>query len=201
MTTLRLFLFLIAVLSACGCASVRTVSIVENRALAPVRENKGELVGTVKVEPFREAIVNGKETVYLEGNRLRTQGGGGSKEGKAVAAALAKYLKKKGFLNRPNAQLRIVGDLTLINPGSRELRVLVGLGAGASRLETRAVIYNDDASEHEPWLVIWTTSHSGREPGALFSLAPPPFGPGLLIAGASATAVGFSAVCGLVDQS
>ena len=126
----------------------------------------------------------------MDGNRLRTKSGEVTREGAKVAAAVVAHLKKKGFIETRSAQLLVVGDLTLVNHGSRELRTLVGLGVGASRLDSRVVVYNTDVSTREPWLVIWTTSHSGREPGAIFSLAPPPFGPGILIAGASTAAVG-----------
>lgn len=69
----------------------------------------------------------------------------------------------------------VTGQLWDEDPGSRALRILVGLGAGRSRLSGRFCAYNLDKSSSKPWLTVYTEGGSGREPGAIWSLVPGPY--------------------------
>lgn len=76
--------------------------------------------------------------------------------------------------NKPTNGLWIKGQMTEEEMGSRALRTIIGLGAGKTKLDTRTFVYNLDKSKTLPWLTIWTSGHSGHEPGAIFSAMPSP---------------------------
>ncbi len=59
------------------------------------------------------------------------------------------------------------GFFTRVNQGSRLLRGTIGLGAGATKLETRVEIYDLDVSDSRPFLTFSTTGGSNAEPGAI----------------------------------
>lgn len=115
-----------------------------------------------------------------------------SKLGHDLAEALLKTLDKKPegniLINTgiPKDGLWIKGQMTEEIQGSRILRTLIGLGAGKTRLDTKTYIYNVNKSKKTPWLTIWTSGHSGHEPGALFSAMPSPM-PVFNIIGATST--------------
>jgi hypothetical protein len=86
----------------------------------------------------------------------------------------------------PRTGLWIKGQMTQEVQGSRALRTLIGLGAGKTKLDTITYVYNLDKSKKAPWLTIWTSGHSGYEPGAVFSAMPSPI-PIFNILGATST--------------
>lgn len=61
----------------------------------------------------------------------------------------------------------IRGSFVRVNQGSRMLRGAIGLGAGATKLETRVQVYDLDTSDTEPFLTFSTTGGSNAEPGAI----------------------------------
>ena len=67
--------------------------------------------------------------------------------------------------------LVISGQLTKVNQGSRALRVVVGLGAGGTKMETAVQVYDPAAPGHEPALVFRTTGGSGAKPGVFVGAA------------------------------
>jgi hypothetical protein len=67
---------------------------------------------------------------------------------------------------RANAWL-ITGDFVRVNGGSRELRGLVGLGLGGTKMETVVRVYDLSRSSKEPVLQFETSGGSNAEPGAL----------------------------------
>ena len=65
-------------------------------------------------------------------------------------------------------------QVTMQRKGTRALRALVGLGLGKTILETRTVIYDPKISKTDPWLEVWTSGGSNREPGMIFAGGPSP---------------------------
>jgi hypothetical protein len=67
---------------------------------------------------------------------------------------------------RTNAWL-ITGEFVRVNGGSRELRGLVGLGLGGTKMETVVRVYDLSRSSKAPVLQFETSGGSNAEPGAL----------------------------------
>lgn len=61
--------------------------------------------------------------------------------------------------------LLLEGNITKINQGSRALRVVVGFGAGGTKIETTVVVYDTDFHPGKRVLAFDTTGGSGAEPG------------------------------------
>ncbi|EDY18252.1 hypothetical protein CfE428DRAFT_4036 [Chthoniobacter flavus Ellin428] len=81
----------------------------------------------------------------------------------AERAADAHRLPRQGWL--------ITGEFLRVNTGNRELRALVGLGAGGSKMETRVSVI-DLAGNGKPFLTFETTGGSNAMPGLLESSGP-----------------------------
>ncbi len=65
----------------------------------------------------------------------------------------------------------ISGQFTRVNQGSRALRVVVGLGAGGTKMETAVQVFDSAAPGHEPALAFRTTGGSGAKPGVFVGAA------------------------------
>jgi hypothetical protein len=59
-----------------------------------------------------------------------------------------------------------------VNQGSRALRIIVGFGAGGTKLETRVQVLDLSRSEPAPFLTMFTTGGSGLAPGAWAAFTP-----------------------------
>jgi hypothetical protein len=81
----------------------------------------------------------------------------------AQRASTTKSLPRTGWL--------ITGELTRVNTGNRELRAIVGLGAGGSKMEMRVSV-TDLAGNGKPFLTFDTTGGSNAMPGLLESSGP-----------------------------
>jgi hypothetical protein len=162
-----------------GCASVSVVSIQETRALAPSLGGAGGGKGggtTAVVEDFCGPVRGG--TLYYDSasGLICGESRENGVAGKLMADILRKELERRGV----GRGLRVRGQVISEEAGSAAMRALFGLGLGGSRLETRTLVFNENKSSKIPWLTVWTDGGSGREPGAAFSIIPPPFGPLLL---------------------
>lgn len=71
----------------------------------------------------------------------------------------------------PHAGWLVTGEFLRVNTGNRELRALVGLGAGGSKMETRVSVI-DLAGNGKPFLTFDTTGGSNAMPGLLESSGP-----------------------------
>jgi hypothetical protein len=172
-----------------GCASAKITHQSERRNLAPAVAAHGKAKsGQVTVSPALAVLPEGENpkqtTLVLDKNghsRAHGRKPIESKIGQALADETKKAVAKAGA---PKESLTIESRITVQEPGSRALRALVGLGAGRSRMDTRTLVFVPGKSKAVPWLEIWTTSHSGREPGAIFSAVPSPFLPINILNGA-----------------
>lgn len=76
------------------------------------------------------------------------------------ARTVAAYPKRdKGWL--------VVGHFVRVNQGSRALRMIVGFGAGGTKMETSVAVYDLSATPDRRILQFETTGGSGAEPGAI----------------------------------
>jgi hypothetical protein len=66
----------------------------------------------------------------------------------------------------------IAGKFTRINTGSRSMRVIVGLGAGGSKMETTVQVYDLAAKGQKPFMQFSTTGGSNAMPGLITSGGP-----------------------------
>jgi len=90
--------------------------------------------------------------------------------------------------NMPNAVL-LTGQFVSIDEGSKTKRMVIGLGAGASYLETQAQLRDLSHPENVPVLSFHTSRDSGMAPGALVGA-----GIGEAVTGAAAVGAGVSGV-------
>lgn len=74
----------------------------------------------------------------------------------------------------------VTGRFIRVNQGSRALRIVFGLGAGGSKVETRVNVYDLSGRSKRPILTFETTGGSNATPGAVFNT-------NIWLAGAGAT--------------
>ncbi len=67
----------------------------------------------------------------------------------------------------------VTGRFLTVNQGSRALRVIFGLGAGGTKVETVVVVYDLSVSPPRPFLKFVTSGGSNAQPGAIFGLIMP----------------------------
>ncbi|MGB8166440.1 MAG: DUF4410 domain-containing protein [Chthoniobacteraceae bacterium] len=72
----------------------------------------------------------------------------------------------------PKSGWLVAGRLTRVNTGSRGMRVLVGLGAGGTKMETEVEVYDLASSRVKPFMQFTTTGGSNAMPGLLSSTGP-----------------------------
>ncbi len=76
-------------------------------------------------------------------------------------------------LRRRQRAWLITGQFTRINQGSRALRVALGLGAGATKMETNVQVYDlSERRRERPLFSFSTTGGSNAEPGVIASVGP-----------------------------
>jgi Domain of unknown function (DUF4410) len=67
----------------------------------------------------------------------------------------------------------ITGQFTRVNQGSRAMRIAVGLGAGGTKMETTAEVYDLSLrGRRQPLFTFSTTGGSNAEPGVITSVGP-----------------------------
>jgi Domain of unknown function (DUF4410) len=67
----------------------------------------------------------------------------------------------------------ITGQFTRVNQGSRALRIALGLGAGGTKMETTAQVYDlSKGNVQQPLFTFSTTGGSNAEPGVITSVGP-----------------------------
>jgi hypothetical protein len=162
-----------------GCASVSVTCHREEKSLAPK-----SVPTTIKIEPARilpgadENTTKSGQTLYLSGATPQKSKGEESPLGETIAQATRKRLVKELpslTTKAPDKPSLIVEtEITNQQQGSRALRAIVGLGFGKTVLETRTLVYNPEASTTKPWLEVWTSGGSNREPGLIFAATPSP---------------------------
>jgi len=154
------------VLTACllaGCASI---------SIQPHSEsNEAHKPEKIYVAAF--AVASGAFAVDREGAELRDfKTNLRTLLQTALVADLSKRLipaavaPASGSMSGGHAWL-IRGEFKRVNQGSRLLRGAIGLGAGATKLETRVQVYDLSTGSDEPFLTFSTTGGSNAEPGAI----------------------------------
>lgn len=87
-----------------------------------------------------------------------------SKHVAPATAVLAGAAPRDGWL--------VTGRFTRVNTGSRELRMLIGLGSGGSKMETSVEVFDLASSRTKPFLRFSTTGGSNAMPGLVTSGGP-----------------------------
>jgi hypothetical protein len=65
----------------------------------------------------------------------------------------------------PNEGLLVTGEFTRINQGSRAMRIIIGFGAGGTKVETNVRLYDLSVSFGTPVATFKTTGGSNAQPG------------------------------------
>lgn len=189
--TLPLTLSLTLTLILTGCATVKITGVAENDRLKPNIQPNFENY-PITLSPYFTIPKHSNpnlSTKYLDqktgliyiGDKTSNPPKP-SKLGYELTKSLSKTMgdKTRSEISikeenkKPTNGLWIKGQMTEEKMGSRALRTIIGLGAGKTKLDTKTFVYNLDKSKKTPWLTIWTSGHSGSEPGAIFSAMPSP---------------------------
>jgi len=187
---LRPWANLVVVLStAAGLVSCASISV--DDGIESVRRNKPEIVyvmnfstrhGDFEVDRQGQALSDFKSNLQL---MLRTG---------IVADVTDKLLpavaETKAGDMRDRKSWLVRGEFTTVKQGSRLLRSAIGFGAGGTKLETRAEVYDLAENPDTPFLTFTTTGGSNAEPGAILALTTDPLQ--LAIGGVSGAAHGLS---------
>jgi Domain of unknown function (DUF4410) len=110
-----------------------------------------------------------------------------------VAVAVAPQDLRK--LRKRQPAWLITGQFVRVNQGSRALRIALGVGAGATKMETTAQVYDlSTRSRKQPLFTFSTSGGSNAEPGVIASVGPlaPTTVPAMLISVAGKGAHGVS---------
>lgn len=102
----------------------------------------------------------------------------GKEAADALAAEITKQLGDLGFtVVRGNANtvsaegdLVIDGEFVNVSEGNRLRRLVIGFGAGASKLDTQVNVFRMTAGARQPLLQFTTHADSGRMPGAALTM-------------------------------
>lgn len=166
-----------------GCASVSITSLSVNDYLRP--ESKSQPITISPYPSLGEIPKNSNTTLYLNPKTKHIHLGSLknnptiSKPSEAIAISLSKFLENNGIATSinpipPKNGVWVSGQAIQEIKGSRALRTLVGLGAGRSKIETKTLIFNASKSTKIPWITVWTSGGSNREPGVIFAAMPSP---------------------------
>lgn len=102
----------------------------------------------------------------------------GKEAADTLAAEVAKQLGGLGFtVIRGNAKtvsqegdLLITGAFLNVDEGNRLRRLVIGFGAGASKLDTQVTVYRVTAGARKPLMQFTTHADSGKMPGAAVTM-------------------------------
>lgn len=91
---------------------------------------------------------------------------------KNVSKHVAPASKVASAAAAPRSGWLVTGRFTRVNTGSRGMRVVVGLGAGGTKMETVVDVYDLASSRQKPFMHFTTTGGSNAMPGLLSSTGP-----------------------------
>jgi hypothetical protein len=201
-TTGRL-ICLAAALMLAGCASA---SVTPDSGPPPVAASSVR-PGRIVVDDFAFSASQVSENTAIGARILNSfsstpeqqrQDAIGKEAADALAAEVAKQLGALGFtVIRGNAttaysegDLLIDGEFVNVSEGNRLRRLVIGFGAGASKLDTQVNVYRVTAGARQPLLQFTTHADSGRMPGAALTMGAGAAAQGGATAGMAAANVG-----------
>ncbi|HUY27784.1 MAG TPA: DUF4410 domain-containing protein [Candidatus Binataceae bacterium] len=119
----------------------------------------------------------------------------GKQAADALAAETVEQLGKLGFkavrgnssTTLGNGDLLIKGKFLNVDEGNRLRRLVIGFGAGASKLDTQVNVYRVTAGERQSLLQFRTHADSGKMPGAAVTMGAGAAAQGGVTAGMAAT--------------
>ena len=148
-------------------ASVRPARIVVNDfAFSASQVSENSAIGARILNSFSSTPAEQREDAI------------GKEAADALAAEVAKQLGALGFtVVRGNANtvsaegdLVIDGEFVNVDEGNRLRRLVIGFGAGASKLDTKVSVYRVTAGARQSLLQFTTHADSGRMPGAAVTM-------------------------------
>jgi|SRR5277367_1566643 len=197
----------VAALSACSPASV-TPQVTAAPAVGATRPNL-IVVYNFAVNPsevtLNQSII---QRIYRNVSSPETtqadQQQAADEAAQAVSDTLVKKLQGLGFTVQnvprgtppPGDGLIVDGQFTTIDEGNRARRLIIGLGAGASKLDTsvQVVQFSQSSSAPQQTLLDFTThAESGKMPGAALTMGAGAAAQGGVTAASAAVAGGMSA--------
>ncbi|MGH7778736.1 MAG: DUF4410 domain-containing protein [Candidatus Binataceae bacterium] len=122
----------------------------------------------------------------------------GKQASDALAAEIVKQLDELGFIvvtgdkstQLADGDMLIGGEFVNVDEGNRLRRLVIGFGAGASKLDTRVNVYRVVAGVQQPLMQFTTHADSGKMPGAALTMGAGAAAQGGATAGMAAANVG-----------
>ena len=184
-------LYLVLLLGTIGCASANVTPQDTQLVASPVRPSQ-VVIYDFAVTPDEvsqnSGLLHQAYRATMEDFEQRQQGqlDTGNKVAQDLSAALEQRLLSLGFYTEvdprgtplPNNALLIDGSLVKVEEGSLTERLVIGLGLGASKLDTHVNVYQISNNHLKKVLDFSTHADSGRMPGAAWTM-----GPGIMITG------------------
>ncbi|BET68054.1 hypothetical protein ASA1KI_29720 [Opitutales bacterium ASA1] len=152
------FSLLLAVAALAGCASVKVVPGGGTAAGTLLRPPTAILV-----QPFSTDHGMWQGGVQEPSERIRVRDWLAAELESELRSIAPTSLHTGGDL--PTEGWLVSGRFVRVNPGSKAQRMFLGLGVGASKLETRVAVYDLAVSTSQPILELDTTGGSNLEAG------------------------------------
>jgi hypothetical protein len=169
MNILRLGFPLLTLILLSSCASV-SVKGVQRTTRQPVRKP-----GKIYVAEFDCSHgaykIAGTENKEPEAFKCKTAASLAKYVARTISDHVAPAVTTQTTQGLPHSGWLITGEFVRVNTGSRELRAIVGLGAGGTKMETRVSV-TDLSGNGKPFLTFDTTGGSNAMPGLLESSGP-----------------------------
>jgi len=159
-------------LSLCLLASCASVSVKDERLATKQPAQKPAQIYVADFRTDKGSFkADGKDGKDLEAFQQRTVTILSTRLVKELEAHVAPARRATDVGKLPRKGWLVTGTFERVNPGSRWLRVGIGLGAGGTKMETRVAVY-DLASGRKPFLTFATTGGSNAMPGMIISSSP-----------------------------
>lgn len=162
-----LFPLVLLLLSSCASVSVKCETCAKSKPMQKPSKIYVADFGTAQ-GAFKIA---GEEAKNPEAFKKKTSDMLARYVAKSVGEHVAPTERAANTRGLPRSGWLITGEFIRVNTGSRELRAIVGLGAGGSKMETRVSVI-DLAGNGQPFLTFETTGGSNAMPGLLESSGP-----------------------------
>jgi len=156
-----------------GCASVSVQP--HGSAFSAGVKPEHLIVGDFTYESRPSAGRSGKRLEQFEVNLVSLMKESLAKDLRHFGIPVEEAPSNQGaVLSVPQPAWLITGQFIRVNQGSRGLRVLIGLGAGRTKLQMEMQVYDLSLNANVPLFSFHTTGGSGAEPGLISDAGPGP---------------------------
>ncbi|HEV7869157.1 MAG TPA: DUF4410 domain-containing protein [Chthoniobacteraceae bacterium] len=157
-----------AVLPACSSVSVKNLQAGGSRVakpqriyVAPFSTEHTRIQAAGKQDPARIAALKQSASTLLADYTVQN-----------VSKHVAPASKVSTAAGAPKSGWLVNGRISRLSTGNRSMRVMVGLGVGATKMETEVEVFDLAASRRDPFLRFTTTGGSNAMPGLITSGGP-----------------------------